>query len=66
MRGVPQWAHWGGGAKNGQCTELPQSKIGFEEPIFASPLLKAGAKIAPQGGARRPLAAAIATKLNNN
>ena len=33
-------------------SELPQSKIGSEEPIFASPLLKAGAKIAPHRGAR--------------
>ena len=32
--------------------ELPQSKIGSEEPIFASPLLKAGAEIAPHRGAR--------------
>ena len=31
-------------------SELPQSKIGSEEPIFASPLLKAGAKIAPHRG----------------
>ena len=33
-------------------SELPQSKIGSEEPIFASPLLKEGAKIAPHRGAR--------------
>jgi hypothetical protein len=33
-------------------SELPQSKIGSEEPIFDSPLLKAGAEIAPRWGAR--------------
>ena len=35
----------GGGPKGrGEKKELPQSKIGSEEPIFASPLLKSGGR----------------------
>ncbi len=35
--------NFGGGSKISSTTELPQSKIGSEVPIFDSPLLKAGA-----------------------
>ena len=46
--------------------ELPQSKIGSEEPIFASPLLKAGAKIAPHRGARAIGPPFHISRVNNN
>ena len=47
-------------------SELPQSKIGFEAPIFASPLLKAGAKIAPPRGARAIGLPFHISRVNNN
>ena len=47
-------------------SELPQSKIGSEEPIFASPLLKAGAKIAPHRGARAIGPPFHISRVNNN
>ena len=47
-------------------SELPQSKIGSEEPIFASPLLKAGAKIAPHRGARAIGPPFHISRANNN
>ena len=51
MRGGPEGA-------GGAVYELPQSKIDFNKPIFASPLLKAGAKGAP--------APVQITKVNDN
>ena len=47
-------------------SELPQSKIGSEEPIFASPLLKAGAEIAPHRGARAIGPPFHISRVNNN
>ena len=46
--------------------KLPQSKIGSEEPIFASPLLKAGAEIAPHRGARAIGPPFHISRVNNN
>ena len=47
-------------------SELPQSKTGSEEPIFASPLLKAGAEIAPHRGARAIDPPFHISRVNNN